>query len=154
MKKESKKQVSEKLELVPATAENKAALAVSVSSFNSILTPVGASGVPDGFTRIGIPDVLPIREMQAGVMVTGVVIAEVESPVAEYNTKLLHLRHASGQEFCFPLGTVLEGKIKSLGGFDKIKGKEIAIKKTGEKPSKRFSAKSYNVFEFFVKDGK
>lgn len=105
-----------------------------------------------GFKRIGIPDVIPIKLLPVGAIIQAKVVDVVPSPNEDFKTDLMHLQHSSGAEFCFPIGTVIAGKIKMIGGKDQLIGREIMLKKTGERPSKRFSEKNYNVFDFFIRE--
>ncbi len=71
--------------------------------------------------RMVLPDTVPIEGA-----VSGEIIAILNSPTTTVKGKLLHLKHASGEEFCFPVtGAVRQALAPGVKGDDEKSEKEL-----------------------------
>lgn len=107
-----------------------------------------------GLETVGLPPFVNLKSMPVGAIVKGTIEKVVASPVKEYKNNPILIMDVRGNRVSFPASTVIVTKLEITGGDDGYNspfiGRMVAIKKNGEKPSKRFSGKSYNVFDVFT----
>ena len=110
------------------------------------------------FKRRNLPQMVKPGDVPIGAVVSGEVMAIVESPVSTIKGKLLHLKHASGQEFLFPCTGVIRNALapgKEAGAelnkaLEKEVGKLFFAQRQPGKPSKY--KKEMFMFDVYTSD--
>lgn len=147
----------------PSAAESKfkqesAALESSSNTTMAIFAAGGVSALPAGLKRRNMPTMILPADVPFNSVISGEIIAIVDSPVATIKGKLLHLKHASGQEFTFPCTGVIRNALapgkKDKEADEALKkevGKMFYAQRLADKPNKQYKKNMY-MFDVYTSD--
>lgn len=114
--------------------------------------------IPKGLKKLTLPPLVKPEQVAIGSMIDGVIVALVASISDKVKEgKLLHLKHASGTEFLFPLTGTIK---KSLGGFEGVTekiGKHLFLVRLEDGETDKYGAKGdapkkVYMFDVYLKD--
>lgn len=124
----------------------------------SLTVPADQMPAESKLQRRNMPAMIKPADVPVGAMISGKIIAIVDSPVSTIKGKLLHLQHQSGQEFTFPCTGVIRNalapgkKEKELdAALEKEIGKTIYAKRLPNKTSQQYK-KDMFMFDVFTSD--
>lgn len=132
------------LEMIPAPA--------SIATGNALVNSIFTESLPDNVIKLTLPPMIKPDDVPMGQMVSGKIIAlapSLSSRSDMKNSKLIHMRHASGQEFLFPLTGVVK---KAIGGEDGVLnnvGKTLILKRSQDGETTKYGGKK-KVYMFDV----
>ena len=96
--------------------------------------------IPDNVTRRNTPVLVNHADVAVGATISGEIIAVLDSPTSTIKGSLLHLRHASGQEYTFPATGSVRTALAPGKALDETKaalakeiGKTVYIKRLADK---------------------
>ena len=143
----SKAKKNKNLEMVPASGlvENKGLV---------LFRPVASGIMPAGAKKLTLPPLLKPDSIPVGSMICGEILALAESVSGKESmreSKLIHLRHDSGEEFLFPLTGVIK---KAIGGFDGVNnniGKTLFVVRKPDGTAANFGGNKMFMFDVYLK---
>lgn len=139
-------------------AQQAAAATQQAASAMVLSLTVPADKLPDEakIVRRNMPAMIRPADVPVGSMISGVIVAIVDSPVSTIKGKLLHLRHESGTEYTFPCTGVIRNalapgkKDKELdAALEKEVGKTLFAKRLPNKTSQQYK-KDMFMFDVFT----
>lgn len=124
----------------------------------AIFTAGGAATIPQNLKRRNMPTMILPADVPINSVISGEIMAIVDSPVSTIKGKLLHLKHESGQEFTFPCTGVIRNALapgKKDDEADKALAKEIGklfyAQRLADKPNKQYKKNMY-MFDVYTSD--
>lgn len=97
--------------------------------------------MPTNAVRRNTPVLVNHADVAIGAIISGEIVAVLDSPTSTIKGSLLHLRHASGQEYTFPATGSVRTALAPGKSLDETKaalskeiGKTVYIKRLADKP--------------------
>ena len=141
-----------------AETENKLAMVpahgLAVAAPNALFTL--ASELPKNLKKLTLPPMIKPETVPMGSVVSGVIVglaASISGRADMRESKLIHLRHASGEEFLFPLTGVIKRAIGGNDGVTKNIGKQLFLKRTADGETEKYGGKKkVYMFDVYLAD--
>lgn len=127
---------------------------------NSMIGALSIAELPKGVKKLTLPPMLPPDQIPVKGIVSGVIIAlaaSISGRADMRESKLIHLRHESGQEFLLPMTGVIKKAIGGNEGVEKNIGKTLIIVRAPDGETTKYGkpgepAKKVFMFDVYMKD--
>jgi len=144
----AKKTQIKSLALIPATG-------LASSMLANFTRPAGEVTLPKNLKKLTLPPLIKPEQVPMNSILSGEIVglAESISPRADMKeSRLIHLRHETGEEFLFPLTGVIKKAVGGNAGITDNIGKMLFIHRKPDGETMKYAAKGEGPKKVFMFD--
>jgi hypothetical protein len=110
--------------------------------------------------KLTLPPMVKLNQVPIGSVLVGIIIGVVDSLSSRADmreSKLIHLKHVSGEEFLFPLTAQIKKAVGGIDGLTKNAGKMLVLKRLEDGETTKYGApgdapKKVYMFDVYIGD--